>query len=77
MFITLMWTGLRTSELIALDWDRDIDFEREEIRITQANTRAGKGRPEDTKTAAGRRVVKMLPPVRAVMTQRNLLTSSS
>ncbi len=74
MFTTFMWTGLRTSELIALDWDRDIDLVREEIRITQANTRAAKGQAEDTKTIAGRRVIKMLPPVKVALLSQKAIT---
>lgn len=56
-----LWTGLRTSELVALDWG-DIDWLREEVMVSRAMTQAAKGRPEVTKTAAGRRSVKLLRP---------------
>ena len=55
------WTGLRTSELVALDWG-DIDWIREEVMVSRAMTQAGKGKAETTKTAAGRRTVKLLRP---------------
>lgn len=57
----MFWTGVRTSEVIALDWD-DIDWKRETIRVRKAMTRAAKGAVEDTKTVAGRRDVKLLAP---------------
>ncbi len=56
-----MWTGLRTSELVALDWG-DIDWLREEVMVSRAMTQAAKGHAEVTKTAAGRRAVKLLRP---------------
>ncbi|MDA7013583.1 DUF3596 domain-containing protein [Pseudomonas cerasi] len=56
-----LWTGLRTSELVALDWG-DIDWLREEVMVSRAMTQAAKGRAEVTKTAAGRRAVKLLRP---------------
>ncbi|MDR2709734.1 MAG: site-specific integrase [Burkholderiales bacterium] len=54
------WTGLRTSELVALDWG-DIDFARGVIRVRRAKTQAAKA-PETTKTVSGRREVKILAP---------------
>ena len=56
-----LWTGLRTSELVALDW-ADIDWLREEVMISRAMTQAAKGTAEATKTLAGRRSVKLLKP---------------
>ncbi|WP_460107704.1 Arm DNA-binding domain-containing protein [Pseudomonas sp. H1_F01] len=56
-----LWTGLRTSELVALNWG-DIDWLREEVMVTRAMTQASKGNAETTKTAAGRRSVKLLKP---------------
>lgn len=50
------WTGLRTSELVALDWLRG------EVMVSRAMTQAAKGRAEVTKTAAGKRRVKLLRP---------------
>lgn len=56
-----LWTGLRTSELVALDWG-DIDWLREEVMVSRAMTQAARGQAEVTKTAAGRRSVKLLRP---------------
>lgn len=53
-----LWTGLRTSELVALDWS-DIDFTRGVVRISRAMTQRAAA-PEGTKTTAGRREVKLL-----------------
>lgn len=54
------WTGLRTSELIALDWT-DIDFEKGVVHVTKALTQAA-DEPEEPKTVAGNRQVKLLSP---------------
>ena len=56
-----IWTGLRTSELVALDWG-DIDWLREEAMVSKAMTQASKGVAEIPKTSAGRRSVKLLRP---------------
>ena len=53
-----LWTGLRTSELVALDWT-DVDFVRGVVRISRAQTQAS-GEAEVPKTAAGKRDVKLL-----------------
>lgn len=53
------WTGLRTSELVALEWG-DIDWIRGEARISRGLTKAAK-QAEVPKTAAGVRSVKLLP----------------
>jgi integrase len=55
------WTGLRTSELVALDWT-DIDWLRGEIVISRVLTQGMEEPEEGTKTDAGRRQVKLLPP---------------
>lgn len=60
------WTGMRTSELIALNWD-DIDWARGVVHVRKALTRAAKGTPETPKTVAGRREVKLLEPARAAL----------
>ena len=52
------WTGLRTSELVALDWT-DVDFVRGVVMVTRALTQHSKA-AESTKTNAGRREVKLL-----------------
>ncbi|WP_434456550.1 Arm DNA-binding domain-containing protein [Stutzerimonas urumqiensis] len=54
------WTGLRTSELVALEWG-DIDWIRGEVRISRGLTMAAK-EAELPKTASGIRDVKLLPP---------------
>lgn len=53
------WTGLRTSELIALEWG-DIDFDKGTVHVQRAKT-APSSKPETTKTRAGNREVKLLP----------------
>lgn len=54
------WTGLRTSELCALDW-ADVDIVRGFVRVTRAWTQYSE-EAEDTKTEAGEREVKLLTP---------------
>jgi integrase len=53
------WTGMRTSELIAIEWG-DVDWIKEEIRVSRALTQASK-EPESTKTTSGTRTIKLLP----------------
>jgi integrase len=55
------WTGLRTSELCALDWT-DIDWVRGVVRVSRALTQGMEEPAESTKTLAGRREVKLLGP---------------
>jgi len=55
-----LWTGLRSSELIALQWG-DIDFIRGVALIQRAKTQAAT-QVETTKTHSGRREVKLLVP---------------
>jgi integrase len=63
------WTGLRTSELVALNWG-DIDFVRGVIKVTRAMTQSSKV-AETTKTTAGRREVKLLgPALEAIQDQK-------
>lgn len=52
------WTGMRTSELVALDW-ADVDLLRGVVRVSRALTQHSDA-PEGTKTSAGRREVKLL-----------------
>lgn len=54
------WTGLRTSELVALNWD-DIDWQRGVIKIKKSLTQASSDF-EQPKTRAGNRDVKILAP---------------
>lgn len=53
------WTGLRTSELVALEWG-DVDWLRGELRVSRGLTKAA-SEAELPKTAAGIRDVKLLP----------------
>jgi integrase len=62
----MMWTGVRTSEVIALQWS-DVDWIRGTVQVRKAITRAAKGVVEDTKTVAGRRDVKLLAPAMAAL----------
>jgi len=73
LFQFAFWTGLRTSELIALNWD-DIDWHRGIARVRKAMTRAAKGAAEDTKTVAGRRDVKLLAPAIAALNAQKQYT---
>lgn len=62
------WTGLRTSELIALEW-RDVDWDKKVIYISRAKT-SHSDTPEAPKTKSGVRIVKLLPPaIRALEDQ--------
>lgn len=66
------WTGLRTSELVALDWS-DIDWTREVAVITKAVTQASQG-SERTKTEGSQREVKLLPPALEALTDQKAHT---
>lgn len=59
------WTGLRISELIALDWD-DVDWIGKRILVSRALTQSAT-EPETPKTAAGTRYVKLLPDALAAL----------
>ncbi len=66
------WTGLRTSELIALDWG-DIDFVNNRVRVERALTQDADD-AEGTKTDAGERFVKLLPPALAALKAQKSFT---
>jgi integrase len=68
-----LWTGLRTSELIALHWS-DIDFVDGYVRVRRALTREAKGTAEFPKTAAGRRDVRLLSPAAEALQAQKALT---
>ncbi|MCO2230280.1 site-specific integrase [Pseudomonas aeruginosa] len=55
------WTGMRTSEMVALDWGA-IDWIKGEIYVSQAMTQAAAGEAEVTKTISGKRRIKLLAP---------------
>lgn len=67
-----IWTGLRTSELVALEWG-DIDFVRGLVRITKAKTEDAR-KAEATKTKSGTREVKLLPPALAALNNQKAHT---
>ncbi len=57
MFKVILYCGLRTGEVTALDW-RDIDFEKRRIKVSKA-AESGTDRIKEPKTAAGIREVPM------------------
>ncbi|MGJ8518159.1 Arm DNA-binding domain-containing protein [Carnimonas bestiolae] len=69
------WTGLRTSELVALEW-RDIDLDRKRCRVERALTQAANGRVEMPKTAAGTRTIDLLPPAIEALQEQFQLSST-
>lgn len=67
LFQFAFWTGLRTSELIALRWD-DVDLVNRMLTVRRAQVRKREKAP---KTKAGRRTVSLLQPaVDALLAQR-------
>lgn len=68
LFQFAFWTGLRTSELVALDWG-DIDWLRGVVRVSRALTQAAT-EPEEPKTKSGNRDVKLLPMASEALTQQ-------
>ena len=67
-----LWTGLRTSELIAVHWG-DVDFNRGTIMIQRAKTQVSK-KDERTKTATGTREVKLLGPALSALGNQKAYT---
>ncbi len=67
-----LWTGLRTSELIAVQWG-DVDFNRGAILIKRAKTQASK-KDEVTKTRTGKREVKLLSPALSALSSQKAFT---
>lgn len=68
----MFWTGLRTSEMVALEWG-DIDFLRGVAMVDKALTSAA-DEPEDTKTSSGRREVKLLGPALEALSAQKAIT---
>lgn len=65
------WTGLRTSELIALEWN-DVDWVRGTARVNKALTQYSDD-PEPPKTESGNRDVRLLrPALEALQAQRKI-----
>ena len=62
MFHTLIWTGLRRSELLGLRW-KDLDIMLATLRVTQVLHQLGDGTFvfAEPKTAKGRRAVSLTP----------------
>ncbi|CAI8842097.1 Arm DNA-binding domain-containing protein [Pseudomonas viridiflava] len=66
-----LWSGMRTSELVALDWG-DIDWLKGEVYVTRAMTQAAAGEAEVTKTLSGKRRIKLLAPaMEALVAQKS------
>lgn len=59
------WTGMRTSELVALTWS-DIGWIDNTINVDKGLTQAA-DEPEITKTEAGERIIKLLKPARLAL----------
>lgn len=68
LFEFAFWTGLRTSELVALTWD-DIDWLKGEARINKGKTQAAEA-PETPKTKKSIRDIKLLAPALAALTKQ-------
>jgi integrase len=72
LFQFAFWSGLRTSELVALQWG-DIDWLRGTVLVQRAKTQPS-SKAETTKTKAGNREVKLLPPALAALTAQKQFT---
>jgi integrase len=72
LFQFAFWSGLRTSELIALEW-RDIDFAKGVIRVSRASVKRIIKQP---KTHAGKREVLLLPYAREALERQKEFTFS-
>lgn len=70
LFRFAFWTGLRTSELIALRWT-DVDFVGRSVTVKRAKVRKQVKAP---KTAAGRRTVVLLEPAWEALTAQRAHT---
>lgn len=75
LFQVALWSGLRTNELVALDWD-DIDFKRGVIKVWKGKTQAAKV-AETPKTKRSVREVKILQPARKALLDQKKLTFSA
>jgi integrase len=70
LFKFIMWTGLRTSEVVSITWS-DIDWHKGTIRINKAQPRKAT-KIKRPKTKAGRRQVKLFPDaLQALESQKN------
>ena len=66
------WTGMRTSELVALDWT-DVDFIKGVVHVTRAWTQCSE-EPEEPKTKAGAREVRLLAPALEALKRQKAYT---
>ena len=66
------WSGLRTSELTALDWS-DVNLVKGEVIVSKAYTQVS-NEIEGTKTEAGNRTVKLLPQAIIALTSQKKYT---
>ena len=74
LFEFAFWTGMRPSEMTALQWG-DVNWQKETILVQRAKTYFAK-KPETTKTRAGNREVKLLAPaLQALLSQKELASS--
>ena len=66
--MAMLYSGMRKGEALAIDIDRDIDFENGYIHIRKAiRNEAGKSVLSKTKTKAGVRDVPLFPPLRKAL----------
>ncbi len=63
LFQFAFWSGLRTSELIALEW-RDVDLPKKQVYVCKAEVR---GQIKSPKTYSGKRTIILLPPALAAL----------
>jgi len=68
-----LWSGLRTSELIALEWG-DVDFKAGLVRVRRAIVNKNSKQP---KTKAGERDVKLFPPSLEALADQKQFTFST
>lgn len=68
LFEFAFWTGMRTSELVALTWD-DIDWLKGEARVNKGKTQFA-DEPEPPKTKKSVRDVKLLAPALQALTRQ-------
>lgn len=72
LFRFAFWTGMRTSELVALKWG-DVDWLRGTVRVQRGRTQAAE-EAEDPKTRRSFRDVKLLDPARLALEDQKKLT---
>lgn len=76
LFLFAFWSGLRTSELVALEWG-DIDWSRKTVTVAHSVTTASRQLPELPKTRRSRRTVKLLQPALDALQQQKRLTTGA